>query len=137
MNKRYKLFIFDFDGTLGDTKECIVASFQKSLSLNNLPAVEKEKIIHLMGLSLKEVFRKLTKGKLSEELYDKLVTDYRVFYREYLGSKTVNFPKVKETLKILKEKGVLCSIATSKKTELAKLSCKFLETQVKKQNLQS
>jgi phosphoglycolate phosphatase-like HAD superfamily hydrolase len=44
--KTYKLFIFDFDGTLGDTKECVVASFQKALVDNNLPVASRENIIH-------------------------------------------------------------------------------------------
>ena len=126
MNKKYKLFIFDFDGTLGDTKECVVASFQKSLSHNNLSIADRNKIIQLMGISLPDVFRKLTHAKLDDAMYEKLVTDYRMFYKDFLVSKTQIFPDVAKTLKILKEKKILCSIATSKKTEFAILSCKYL-----------
>jgi phosphoglycolate phosphatase/pyrophosphatase PpaX len=126
VNKRYKLFIFDFDGTLGDTKECVVASFQQSLIKNKLPKVDRDKIIHLMGLSLKKVFEKLVTNKLDDASYDKLISDYRIFYREFLIKKTLIFPEVAETLKLLRKKNILCTIATSKKTEFAKLSCKYL-----------
>lgn len=126
-NKKYKLFIFDFDGTLGDTKECVVSSFQKSLSYNNLPPIDRDKIIHLMGLSLQDVFKKLTDNKLKDSFYEKLVLDYRTFYREFLKSKTHIFPEVAKTLKILKGKKVFCTIATSKKTEFAVISCKHLD----------
>lgn len=122
----YKLFIFDFDGTLGDTRECIVASFQEALLQNNLPAAERNQIVHYMGTSLEEVFRKLTNGKFDDELYEKLVKDYRAFYRDFLTKKTLIFPEVEETLNKLKQKKALLSIATSKKTEFALLSCKYL-----------
>ncbi len=127
LSKTYKLFIFDFDGTLGDTKECVVSSFQQTLLKNNLPVADREQIIHYMGLSLKQVFEKLTKIPANESFYDQLVTDYRTFYRDFLTKKTLIFPEVAKTLKEMKTKNVFCSIATSKKTEFAMLSCKFLK----------
>lgn len=126
MNKSYKLFIFDFDGTLGDTKECVVASFQEALLQNNLPVIERNQIIHHMGLSLKEAFKKLTNEKFDDELYEKLIKDYRTLYRGFLTKKTLIFPEVATTLKTLKQKKALNSIATSKKTEFALLSCQYL-----------
>lgn len=127
MNKKHKLFIFDFDGTLGDTKECVVASFQESLSQNKLPTASRDLIIHLMGLSLKDAFKRLTNETLEDSNYEKLIVDYRTFYREFLTKKTLIFPEVKETLEELKRRNVLLSIATSKKTEFARLSCEFLK----------
>lgn len=122
----YKLFIFDFDGTLGDTKECVIASFQKALEQNNLPKAPREHIIHTMGISLPISFRQLTNNLLTDEMYAKLVIDYRTAYRVYLTHKTQLFPEVKETLQKLQDAGVLLSIATSKKTELVKLNCEYL-----------
>lgn len=125
-NKKYRLFVFDFDGTLGDTGDCVVASFQGALEQNQLQQASREKIIHHMGLSLPQVFRSLTNEAYDNEIYDKLVADYRNLYRKYLTEKTKSFPGIKEALKHIKEMGGLCSIATSKKTEFAELSCKHL-----------
>lgn len=127
MNKQYKLFIFDFDGTLGDTSECVVASFQGALTQNGMPAVERHEIVQLMGLSLPKVFQELTGGSLNDELCDQLVAGYRTLYRDLLTQKTRIFPGVKEMLEHLKQNGAICTIATSKKTEFAKLSCQYLE----------
>lgn len=126
IQKSYKAFVFDFDGTLGDTKECVVAAFQKALSQNELPVAEIEQIIHFMGLSLKDVFKKLTSELMMETMYEKLVSDYRACYREFLVQKTFLFPEVVETLEKLKRGNILLSIATSKKTEFALLSCQHL-----------
>lgn len=124
--KKYKLCIYDFDGTIGDTKECVTASFQESLSYNKLPFVKSEDIVILMGLPLIEMFKKLTDKELPNEMYEKLVADYRNTYAELLKTKTKVFPDVIETLKILKEKNTLCSVATSKKTDIAKINCSYL-----------
>jgi phosphoglycolate phosphatase len=126
MKKSYKLFIFDFDGTIGDTKEGIFQSFQEVLSKHGLPPVNREEIFSYMGLYLKEIFKKLTLNKYNDELYEKLVTDYNTSYKDSLKTKTLIYPEVADTLKKLKQKGALASIATSKKTELALLSCKYL-----------
>jgi phosphoglycolate phosphatase/pyrophosphatase PpaX len=126
LNETYKAFVFDFDGTLGDTKECVVVAFQKALSQNELPVAKREQIIHFMGLSLKDAFRKLTNEAVKETMYEKLVSDYRACYREFLVQKTFLFPEVVETLEKLKRGHVLLSIATSKKTEFARLSCQHL-----------
>jgi phosphoglycolate phosphatase/pyrophosphatase PpaX len=127
MKKTYKLFIFDFDGTLGDTKECVVASFQETLKENHLPNAKREQIIYHMGLPLTEVFKKLIKKKLNDVMLNNLVENYRKFYKEFLTQKTLIFPKVAVTLKKLKENGSLCTIATSKKTEFAILSSRYLK----------
>lgn len=127
MNKIYKLFIFDFDGTLGDTKECVVASFQQALLQNKLSTVKRNQIIQFMGLSLEDAFRKLTNEAVEDHIYEKLVSDYRTFYRKFLTQKTLIFPEVAEILKKLKQEHINLSIATSKKTEFARLSCQYLQ----------
>ncbi len=126
MGKTYKLFIFDFDGTLGDTTECVVASFQASCSENNIPIPDRDKIKHLMGLSLPEVFKKIILEKQEEAVYEKLIADYRMLYRKYLTQKTKIFPGIKDLLSQLRKKGALCSVATSKKTEFAVTSSQYL-----------
>ena len=126
MNKPYKLFIFDFDGTVGDTKECIVASFQEALRKNDLSLIDREQIMNYMGVSLKETFKMLTNDRHGDELYDKLVNDYRIFYKNFLTKKTLPFPEAVGTLKKIKQRERLASIATAKKTELALLNCQHL-----------
>ena len=122
----YVLFIFDFDGTLTDTIECLVSSYQHAFTKNNLPVPSREAFINLMGIELREVFQRLTDHALDDSLYDLLVADYRSFYVEIVSSKTLLYPKVSDTLIELKEKGVLLAIATSKKTDVVTQNAKVL-----------
>ncbi len=124
--KAYKLFVFDFDGTLADTTECIVASYNHAFALYNLPIPSREDIINLMGIELREAFQRLTENSLEASVYDNLVTAYRAVYPQMIATKTSLYPNVKEIVSQLKEMGVMLVIATSKKTDLAVLNAKAL-----------
>ena len=51
----FKAVIFDWDGTLADTKDLVLASFRKALE--DLPVEVDEKLIKsLMGKRAKEIF---------------------------------------------------------------------------------
>ena len=89
MNKSYKLFIFDFDGTIGDTKEGIFTSFQDTFSKNGLPPVNREQVFSYMGLHLKEIFKKLTFDKYNAEVFLRKIEDSEVTEEEKDYAKTL------------------------------------------------
>jgi phosphoglycolate phosphatase len=121
----YRLFVFDFDGTLADTGDCVTASFAVALARNGLPPVEPARIVALMGRSLPEVFRELT-GIRDAERVEQLVADYRGTYRLLVPERTKAFPGVLAALEQLTTAGVVCTVATSKKTEFARISARHL-----------
>ena len=49
-----RLLIFDFDGTLADTRELIVATNQEAMRRLQYPVAEEERIVATIGLPLKE-----------------------------------------------------------------------------------
>jgi phosphoglycolate phosphatase len=124
-DETYQLFVFDFDGTLADSSECVVASFAGALERNRLPPVDPELIVHHMGRSLPEVFRELT-GRVHDEIIQQLVADYREIYRTLLPEKTYAVPGIAEALHHLTGADAVCTVATSKKTEFAVVSARHL-----------
>lgn len=118
--------MFDFDGTIADSSGCIVASFVATLARHRMSAVDREAIIHRMGLPLGQVFRELTDNAHTDIRYDQLVADYRSIYRELLPHRTRAFPGIQAALKHLTDNHAVCTIATSKKTELALASARHL-----------
>jgi phosphoglycolate phosphatase len=125
-DKTYQLFVFDFDGTVADSAECIVASFAGALERNRLPPVDPALIVHYMGLSLSGVFRELTGNIHDDARIHQLVADYRNIYQTLLPEKTYAFPGIADTLKHLTAAGAVCTIATSKTTEAAIDSARHL-----------
>lgn len=110
---RYKIYIFDFDYTLGDATNGIVESVNYALFGMNLPIASRDEIRRTVGMSLHETFTFLTKKeepelktvfvKLFKEKADKVMTQNTELYKE-----TIN------VLSYLKSKGVRIGIVTTK-----------------------
>lgn len=114
MAKKYRLVIFDFDGTLADTSECIVKTAQRTMERLGLPMRSEWEIKQTIGLPLEECFRRLVGENRADNLIERC-TDY---YREEfftLQEQTIRlFPGVKGWLQRLKDEGVKIAIATSR-----------------------
>lgn len=112
--KGIKLVIFDFDGTIGDTKDLIINAMFKAKERWGweLPSVrECEEII---GLPLKEGFRKIFPAKTEEQL-DKMCAEYRTYFMDNCLELVPNaFPHVTETLSELKAHGIRLAVASSR-----------------------
>ena len=63
-----KLLIFDFDGTLADTRELIVKTSQEAQRQMHYPVCEPERIIATIGLPLREGILTLYPQVRPEEL---------------------------------------------------------------------
>ena len=113
----FKLIIFDFDGTLGDTRRNIVVTMQQTLEAQGLPHRDGDSCASTIGLPLAGCFRSLLPDA-SEELIDRCVDFY---HRQFEINKDKMppqmFPHVAETLERLSKKGIRMSVATSRGVE--------------------
>ena len=109
-----KLVIFDFDGTIMDTRETIVFAKQETMRQMGLTVADEETCAATIGLSSKLGFQR-TNPELSDEVLDLCVKNYRKIFEEAIEKTPPKlFAGMTETLKILNEKGVVCTIATSR-----------------------
>lgn len=108
------LIIFDFDGTLGDTRRNIVTTMQMTIEELHLPNRSEDACAATIGLPLAECFRTLFPD-MQEELIPRCAETYRRFFNENL--KAIHpeaFPGVVETLSILHQNGFTLTIASSR-----------------------
>ena len=111
---RKGLIIFDFDGTLGNTRRNIVTTMQMTIAELHLPNRSEEECAATIGLPLAGCFRTLF-PEIQDELIPRCAETYRRFFNENL--KTIHpeaFPAVVETLSILHQKGFVLTIASSR-----------------------
>ena len=109
-----RLIIFDFDGTLGDTRRNIVTTMQMTIEELHLPNRSEEECAATIGLPLAGCFRTLFPD-IQEELIPRCAETYRRFFNENL--KNIHpeaFPGIVETLAILHQKGLTVTIASSR-----------------------
>ena len=108
-----KIAILDFDGTLGDTTALIVRTTQAAIRELGLPERSDEQCAAMIGLRLVEIppvlFPEL---EVDRELY---AATYRRIFNEFNTEGAVQlYPHVMETLKELKRRGIILTIASSR-----------------------
>ena len=124
--KEINYIIFDFDGTIADTSECIIRSFKFALEKLSLPTVSEESIKAMIGLPLRDMFLRL--GNLTQmHEQDEAMEIYREHFDEiYLECVTL-FDGVKETLQMLQEQQIVMGIATGRNKASLLNMCYSLE----------
>ena len=107
-----KAEFFDFDGTLADTTAGIVATFKATLKELGLPEVEDDAVIRTIGLPLTGNFR-VACGLEGEE-NERACATYRRLFPEVGTGKIVLYDGVMDTLRILKDRGYILAVASSR-----------------------
>ena len=109
-----KLIIFDFDGTLGDTRRNIVTTMQMTIKELQLSSRTEAECASTIGLPLDGCFRALFPD-IQDNLIPRCAETYRRIFNENLQKITPEaFPGVVKTLKTLKEQGLVLTIASSR-----------------------
>jgi pyrophosphatase PpaX len=106
---RYPYLLFDLDGTLIDTNELILRSFEHAFEIHKPNTYTREDILQHMGRPLREQMELFVPGKA-----DELVETYRAFNIEQHDSLVVPFPSVQDVIRELHEAGCKMAIVTSK-----------------------
>jgi phosphoglycolate phosphatase len=110
---RYRLVVFDWDGTLMDSVGHIVHSIRAAAADLQVEAPEDGAIRDIIGLGLREAVERLFPGR--DELFlIRLVDSYRRHYLPPGGSPTRLFAGVEEVIRSLHQQGYLLAVATGK-----------------------
>ena len=108
------LIIFDFDGTLGNTKRNIVTTMQMTINELQLPYRSEDECASTIGLPLAGCFKTMFPD-LEESFISRCAETYRrIFNENLLTIKPEAFPGVVATLSALKEQGYTLTIASSR-----------------------
>lgn len=112
MNQQNKIttILFDFDGTVMNTNDLIIESWQYTYRTVEGKERPVEEIVRTFGEPLLTSMAKALPQIPAEEA----VEIYRSYHRESFGEKITIFPGVKEMLKTLKAEGYKLAVVTSR-----------------------
>lgn len=109
----YLAYIFDFDYTLADASEGIVACFKYVFNLYNLHIPSDETIKKTIGLTLEEAFSDMS-GIVDKDLLSKMRKDYVLKADEVMVPSTKLLPYTKKVISSLKNSGSILGIVSTK-----------------------
>lgn len=110
---RFKVLIFDWDGTLADSAGMIVRAMQRAIVGLKLPPRSDQQIAELIGLGLNEALLRLYPEFELEKLRG-LLDGYRAQWLSEGAGEAGLFSGALEALQILHERGHRIAIATGK-----------------------
>lgn len=105
----FRYLLFDLDGTILDTNEIILTSFEHTLKQCLNYDVQRSELMKIFGEPLA---KQMT--YFCPERVDELCQAYRKFYAEHASKLTRTFPGVKDTLAKLHEGQIPMGVVTNK-----------------------
>lgn len=109
---KFDYIIFDFDGTIADTRKGVFDSIRYALTSYGYEVPDENVLNSFLGPPLHESFMKTT--LCDDEMAEKLTAKYREMYADNAMFRLELFDGVEELLKALKENNVRMAIASSK-----------------------
>ena len=116
---KYRGLFLDLDGTILDTIKDIQASVNFSLREHNLKERSLEQIRQSIGRGSKHLIKTSIPLGIHQNEFNHIFDVYKQYYIEHVNDYTTPYDGVKETLSLLKTKGVKIAIITNKPFDLA------------------
>jgi phosphoglycolate phosphatase len=110
---KYRLIVFDWDGTLMDSEVRIVASMQAAVGEAGLAPLPSEQVRNIIGLGLLEAVQALLPAQ-APDTHGRVVERYRRHYLGSQGTPTPLFPGADSVVQELAQRDYLLAVATGK-----------------------
>ncbi len=113
-DRKYRLLIFDWDGTLIDSAAKIVACLHAAIMAADLPSREDAQLRHIIGLGIMEAFDYLYPEGMSVSARETVIAEYKKQFVHINRTEAPLFAGVPAMLADLRGRGYYLAIATGK-----------------------
>ena len=112
---RYKLVIFDLDGTLLDTIDDLKEAVNHAMSLRGFPTFTRDEVMAMVGHGARNLMRKaLPLGHKDDDMVDVAYNDFRAYYITHIDTYTKPFPGIQDLLAKLRQEDMMLAVASNK-----------------------
>ena len=113
---KYKLVLFDLDGTLLDTLEDLGAAVNAALKSRGFPQHTQEAFRGMVGHGVRNLVAQALPEPLQQDdrLIDDCLADFMAYYTAHIADKTTTYPGMQELVKELNAASVRLAIASNK-----------------------
>jgi phosphoglycolate phosphatase len=121
---RFRLVVFDLDGTLIDSRPDIAAALNHALADFGLPPWSEAEIEPMIGEGARVLVERAIAGRLDPARHAEVLADYSAWYERESTVRTRVYPGVEDGLRALA--GVRRAVATNKPGALSRTICDAL-----------
>lgn len=111
---RYKLVIFDLDGTILDTLEDLAAATNAALEMHGFPRHSVEDVRRFVGNGVANLIRRAVPAGTGEAECARVLADFKAYYRDHINVHTRPYAGVPALLKALRDAGVKVGVNSNK-----------------------
>ncbi len=111
---KYKLVIFDLDGTVLDTLGDLCNSVNFALKSYNLPERSLDEVRTIVGNGIRRLIDLSVPENTALSITDSVFDAFKSHYKEHSSDNTKPYIGIAELLRELKEKGILTAVVSNK-----------------------
>ena len=113
---KYKLVIFDLDGTLLDTLDDLSAAVNYAMGQRGFSLHTRDEYRKMVGHGARNLMKQALPpdDREDETLVDAVLADFRAYYNSHIDMHTRPFPGIQQLLEKLYQEGVLLAVASNK-----------------------
>lgn len=111
---RYKLAIFDLDGTILNTLEDLTDSVNAALEKSGYPKRTIEEVRHFVGNGIRKLMERAVPQGTEKEAVDQVHRNFTEHYKVHCADKTRPYDGISELLTTLKENGCRTAVVSNK-----------------------
>lgn len=120
---KYKLAIFDMDGTILDTLEDLADCMNYSLEKNGYPKRTLSEVRSFVGNGIHKLVERAVPVETSEEEVEKVFHTFHGYYKDHCAIKTRPYDGICEVIQNMREQGILTAVVSNKADYAVKSLC--------------
>lgn len=111
---KYKLVVFDLDGTVADTLADLAASMNAALRMNGMPTYPTDAYRRFVGNGVDNLIQNTLADHWTPALAERVKADFNAYYADHTLDYTAAYPGMGELLARLSADGVMTAVISNK-----------------------
>lgn len=120
---KYKMVIFDMDGTILNTLEDLADSVNFALRVYHMPERTIEEVRRFVGNGIKKLVERAVPDNTPEKETREVFETFQDYYRKHCAVKTRPYEGVIETIQALRKNGIRTAVVSNKADYAVKSLC--------------
>ncbi len=114
---RYKLYIFDLDGTILDTLTDLWSAVNYTMRQFGYPTLTKEQVGDRTGNGIARLVKLSLPEGVDEDAQKRALAIFKQYYVEHCADNAKPYERIKDVIATLKESGAKCAVISNKADE--------------------